>query len=105
MNESSRTSGGRGPFDPERFAVDTSHALEFTDWAFASLEDRVSAIEEIIAARWPRSMFLRRRLARALRESVAITAWAAPGFAERREEWVGEMLVQESLRGRPRGGA
>lgn len=42
-----------------------AHALEND-----ALEDRVIRIEEIIAARWPRSWLLRRRLAKEIRASV-----------------------------------
>lgn len=43
----------------------TQHHLDVVD-------DRVERMEEIIAARWPRSWLLRRRLAREIRASVGI---------------------------------
>ena len=64
------------------FAVDTNYSIEMTDLGIGALEDRVSALEEIVAARWPRSMFLRRRLARQLRASAATFAWAGPDFRD-----------------------
>jgi hypothetical protein len=81
------------------FAVDTNYSLEMTDLAIDVIEDRVSALEEIIAARWPRSMFLRRRLARELRASSATLAWAGPAFRARRGEAMSEDIA---VRQRPR---
>lgn len=72
MTESSNIpGGGEEPFDVEQFARQTMFAIEAGDDMGDVLEDRVIAIEQIIAARWPRSWFLRRRLARELRASVA----------------------------------
>ena len=85
-------------FDAERFARETNYSVETTDAAAGALEDRVSALEEIIAARWPRSMFLRRRLARQLRASAASFAWAGPDFRTRRAEAMSEDIVN---RGKP----
>jgi hypothetical protein len=61
------TAGGASTFDPEAFARQTVDAVEFGDHCAEDLERRVIRLEEIIAARWPRSMFLQRRLARELR--------------------------------------
>jgi hypothetical protein len=44
------------------------------DWTGDMLYEvmfRLTALEEILAARWPRSILVRRRLARAIRASVA----------------------------------
>jgi hypothetical protein len=49
------------------FAFDVVAAEEFTDRAIDAIEDRLAVVEEIAAARWPRSAVLRRRLARQLR--------------------------------------
>ena len=83
------------------FAVDTNFSIEMTDAATDALEDRVSALEEIIAARWPRSMFLRRRLARQLRASAATFAWGGPDFRTRRAEAMSEEIALRSPRRTP----
>ena len=74
--------GGEEPFDVEELARQTAAEIEETDWAADSLENRVVRLEEIIAARWPRSWLLRRRLAREIRASVA---GYADSFIPRRE--------------------
>jgi hypothetical protein len=51
----------------------------------AVLEARVSAVEEVFAARWPRRWLLAARLRRKLRESVRHLGYAGT-FAERRME-------------------
>lgn len=58
-------------FDPRRFARTTIYAIEYGDAMSSVLEGRVIRLEEIVAARWPRSWLLRRRLARELRASAA----------------------------------
>jgi hypothetical protein len=55
-----------------------------TDRLAEDLELRVAAIEEVIAAPWPRRILVRRRLRRDLRRSVAHVQGA--GFAEKRFE-------------------
>ena len=85
-------------FDAERFARETNYSVETTDAAAGALEDRVSALEEIIAARWPRRILLRRRLARQLRASAAAFAWAGETFRARRAEAMSEDIAN---RGRP----
>ena len=52
-------------------------------------ERRLTALEEIVAARWPRSIAVKRRLRRDLRESVEAYGWAG-GFTARRFESVGD---------------
>lgn len=59
------------PFDVEQFARDTIKAIEWSDDDAEELENRVIRLEEIVAARWPRSLVLRWRLAREIRASVA----------------------------------
>lgn len=72
MTESSPSPAGSGrPFDAQEFARQTVHTIEMGDAYASVLERRVIRIEEIIAARWPRSWLLRRRLAREIRASVA----------------------------------
>lgn len=62
---------GEHPFDAEAFARRTVHTIEQGDAYAGVLETRVIRIEEIIAARWPRSWLLRRQLRREIRASVA----------------------------------
>lgn len=83
------------PFDAEQHAGQANYSIDFTDWSIASLEARVSGLEELVAARWPRSMFVRRRLARELRASSATFAWAGDTFARRRSEAIGEQLIEQ----------
>ena len=72
-------------------------------------ERRVAAIEEILFARWPRSIAVKRRLRRDLRASVREYGWAADDFQARRFEAVGDGWLGEPLsptgRHRSRGGA
>jgi hypothetical protein len=71
------------PFDAEEFAATAAEQLEY----------RIIRIEEVIAARWPRSLFLRWRLAREIRASVAQwnPAYIPRGdFAGRRFEAAGQ---------------
>jgi hypothetical protein len=64
-----------------------------TDWGIDAVEDRVSALEEVIAARWPRSAVLRRRLRRGLRASGAGYDHMEPDFRRRRCEWMGDAVI------------
>jgi hypothetical protein len=82
------------PFDAGQFARQAIFSIDVSDWAIESLETRVSAIEEIIAARWPRSWLLKRRLARELRALSATYAWAGPSFRARRAEAVSEVIAR-----------
>ena len=83
------------------FFADLNYSIEMTDAATGALEDRVSALEELLAARWPRRALLRRRLARKLRASSATFAWAGADFRTRRAEAVSEEIALRSPR-RPR---
>jgi hypothetical protein len=78
------------------YAAANNLSIDVTDAAVAALEVRVSAIEEIVAARWPRRMFLRRRLARELRAMSATFAWAGADFRTRRAESVSEEIALRS---------
>jgi hypothetical protein len=49
-------------------------------------ESRISALEEVIAARWPRSVLVKRRLRRRLRDIDRDYSWAGQGFASRQAE-------------------
>jgi hypothetical protein len=70
---------------------------EFDAQAAAAIEDRLIALEEITAARWPRRMILRRRLARSLRAVDAAYAEAAGTFAGRRVQAAGDDLINRML--------
>ncbi len=62
-------------------------------WAMAQdqmLERRVAALEEITAARWPRRILVRRRLARDLRASVRHYGWVDRSWFWRRAQAIGE---------------
>ena len=78
----------RRRFDAERFARQANYSIDFSDRTIDICEDRISALEEIVAARWPRSWLLRRRLARSLRASVAgyatVATRRAPVAGDRR---------------------
>lgn len=73
-------------------------ASDFSDSAEAMLESRIIALEELLAARWPRRAVLRRRLARQLRASARAHAHAGRSFRARRLEAGGELIDQASHR-------
>lgn len=75
-----------------KFQRDTVFYASRTDSELDMLEERVIALEEIIAARWPRSWLLRRRYARQLRASVAGYGWVGPGFRIQRMEAAGDLV-------------
>jgi hypothetical protein len=79
--------------------LDIGRQIDFTDRTIDLNEDRISALEEIVAARWPRRMLLRRRLARSLRASAAAHAYAGRTFAGRRAEAVGLELTARIVNG------
>ena len=81
---------GEHPFDVERFARETIHAIEHDDDIRHVNEMRLLAIEEAIAARWPRRWLLWARLRRELRALAATwdPAYIPRGdFRGRRSEW------------------
>jgi hypothetical protein len=80
-----------------QYAREVNFSIEESDRAIDVLEERVAALEEIIAARWPRSWRLRRRLARRLRASAATFAWAGGDFATRRAEAMSEDIQIRSV--------
>ncbi len=49
-------------------------------------ENRISALEEVIAARWPRSVLVKHRLRRRLRQIDHDYSWAGQRFASRQAE-------------------
>jgi hypothetical protein len=62
-------------------------AADIVDEDFAEINElRITALEEILYARWPRSIAVRRRLRRDLRASVAHVQGIA--FTDRRSETV-----------------
>lgn len=78
--------------DFEKFRRDAILGEDMGD-EFAEITDhRVTALEEILAARWPRSILVRRRLARDIRASVAHVQGAT--FAERRTEAIGTGWIE-----------
>jgi hypothetical protein len=68
-----------------RHARDMLQDSLFRDEYDEVLMARVSAIEEVFAARWPRRWLLARRLRRSLRASVRHLGWVG-SFADRRVE-------------------
>lgn len=81
---------------PDALAVELNRVIDFADEAQSELERRVIALEEIIAARWPRRVFLRRRLARELRASARAHAYAGRSFRARRGEATSDELIWRS---------
>jgi hypothetical protein len=69
------------------------------DFMMGMLEDRITALEEVAAARWPRRILLAARLSRALRASVAPYRWAGPAFACWRAEAAGSDWREAVQRG------
>ena len=72
-----------------------------TDQLAEQLERRVTALEELVFARWPRSIAVRRRLAQDLRASVAGYGGVGPDFESRRIQAIGDGWV-EPLSATPR---
>lgn len=73
-------------------SLQRGHNEDF-EWAMRQdelLEERIEALEEIVATRWPRRILVRRRLARDLRDSVAGYAWAGSDFGDRRSQAIGD---------------
>ena len=94
--------------DMERLLRELIADSQITDQEAEILELRITALEEIVAARWPRSIGVRRRLAKDLRESVRGYGWAGPDFASRRVQAIGDgwiRLLSATGRHRNRGGA
>ena len=66
-----------------------------TDHLAAELQLQIVALEEIVAARWPRSVILRRRLRRDLRASVKHIQGAT--WTDRRIEALGSGWLERPL--------
>ena len=77
----------------ERLRRDLIDESEWTAEQEAILERRIAALEEVLAARWPRRWLLAARLRRDLRASVAGYEWAG-GWYERRLEAVSVEMSQ-----------
>jgi hypothetical protein len=57
-------------------------------------ERRISALEEVVAARWPRRWLLSLRMRRSLRQSVHSYGWTGQSWHNRRAAWMtGEWLA------------
>jgi hypothetical protein len=83
-------------FDLRQFVLNTIQSIEFHGDDHGQLEDRVIRLEEIVAARWPRSVLLRWRLAREVRASVAGYDDAyipRDDFYGRRLQWAGDSII------------
>lgn len=80
--------------------INCVRAMEQGDSLDWMLERRVAAIEEVLAARWPRRLLLAGRLGRALRASIA--PYAEEGeFLRRRSQAVSvEWLLENARRDR-----
>lgn len=96
MPESSPNPAEEGhPFDVERFARETVHAVEYGDATSSVTQERLMRVEECIAARWPRRWLLWARLRRELRASAATWNDAyidRKDFLGRRSESVSQMI-------------
>lgn len=86
---------GAPAFDPETFAHEVVFNIDSADWYMHELMVRVTALEEVLAAPWPRRLILAARLGRQLRRSVAPYTWAGPAFLARRVE----ALANDALAG------
>jgi hypothetical protein len=99
-------SDAEGPPTPEevdRFMRATVFSEWMHDQTVSMLEDRIIDLEEIVCARWPRSLFVARSLRGRIRASIS--AFPGATFAHRRAEAVGnEMAVQERRGGGHQGG-
>jgi hypothetical protein len=82
----------------EQLRREVNDANDFAERSADLLEQRVAALEEIIAARWPRSIVLRLRLRRELRASVAGYTDLPPDFWHRRCEWHGNQVILVRMR-------
>ena len=84
-------------------ARDLNFTMDMTDRGMDALEDRVAALEEIVAAGDAEAARLRERLRAELRASVAGYDHMPPDFRRRRCEWMGERVIiaaQEGARRR-----
>jgi hypothetical protein len=73
--------------DLERLSRETGWSVNFTDESLTALIYQVIELEEMLFARWPRSVLLRRRWRRDVRASIRHVQGG--DFAERRGEAIG----------------
>lgn len=59
-------------------------------------EQRISALEEVLAARWPRRWLLALRLRKCVRNSVRGYEWAGSAWHERRAAWMTDEFAHVS---------
>lgn len=81
---------GTIPVSPDDLAQMRRQMRADEEWAGLMLDElwfRITNLEAILAARWPRSMFVRRRLAKRIRASVAEIE--GDGFAMKRLNTLG----------------
>ena len=74
----------------EQLRRDVNHDIEWSMAQDSMLERRIARLEEIQAARWPRRILVRRRLARDLRASVAGYGWTGGDWADRRSQAISD---------------
>lgn len=90
-------SAGEGlptPEEIDHFIRETVRAEEMNAQAMEMLEDRITDLEEIACAGWPRSIFVARRLRRKIR--ATIRGVDGRSFADRRASAVSwEMAARE----------
>ncbi|MGH3218957.1 MAG: hypothetical protein ACRDPY_09665 [Streptosporangiaceae bacterium] len=82
------------PEEIDRFMRATVRADLMIDETVSMLEDRITDLEEIVCARWPRSILVGRLLRRKIRASIS----GVPGrtFADRRASAISfEMAARE----------
>jgi hypothetical protein len=78
----------RGEVAPtaDQWKIDHNWQHDLDDRFDDARENRISALEEVIAARWPRSVLVKRRLRRRLRRIDRDYSWAGQSFASRQSE-------------------
>ena len=69
-----------------QWQVDHTQQHDIDDRFDEVRENRISALEEVLAARWPRSVLVKRRARRRLRQIDHDYSWAGRGFASRQAE-------------------
>jgi hypothetical protein len=75
------------------FQRDSVRLELMNDFQMAEVEQRVIALEQLLATRWPARLVAAFRLGRAIRKSVEGFAWAGPDFYSRRIEASGNVLL------------
>ena len=83
------------PDEVEQLRRDLNFKTQWDDDQDEITELRITALEELLAARWPRSVLLRRRLARDLRASVRdYGPDAGEDFTSRRTQAIGDGWIR-----------